>query len=331
MLVLGGDIGGTATRILVADGHGAAVGRGAAGGGNPTAHPATAATAFGSALGQALTGIDASDVRAGVVGLAGGGALQDPALRDAFARTWTGAGLSGSPEYVSDLDVAFASGTAEPDGSVLIAGTGASAAAVTGHRVARTAGGHGWLLGDEGSGFWLGREAVRATLRTLEAAEPPGPLAESVLKQTGAWSAPDHTGGRSEASRRRVALIQAVNAQPPIRMAELAPLVTAACGAQDPAAADIVERAALLLADTVARVRSAGEQTPLVLAGRVVAASTPVGTSVRRLAEQRFAGSVCSAQDGLGGAAWLALAAIEPDAATPAARARLVEPVPDPA
>ena len=326
MLVLGGDVGGTATRILVADRHGVAVGRGAAGGGNPTAHPATAAAALGAALGQALTGVDASNVRAAVIGLAGGGALREPALRDEFVRAWAEAGLTGSPEYVSDLDVAFASGTADPDGTVLIAGTGAAAAAVTGHRVARTAGGHGWLLGDEGSGFWLGREAVRATLRTLDAAEPPGPLAESVLRQTGAWSAPGDSGRRSDASRRRVALIHAVNAQPPIRMAELAPLVTAAFGVPDPAAVDIVDRAALLLADTVARVRRAGEQTPLVLAGRVVAADFPVGVALRRLVEQRFAGSVCSAQDGVGGAAWLALTAIDPGAATPATRARLVQP-----
>ena len=41
-LVLGGDLGGTSTRILVTDLDGHAVGQGRAGGGNPTAHPATA-------------------------------------------------------------------------------------------------------------------------------------------------------------------------------------------------------------------------------------------------------------------------------------------------
>ena len=195
VLVLGGDLGGTSTRILVADRDGAAHGHGAAGGGNPTTHPDTAAAALGQALGEALDGIERSRVRAAVIGMAGGGARQGHDVRDALARAWTGAGLAVSPEYVGDLDVAFASGTAEPDGTVLIAGTGAAAGAVREHRTVRTADGHGWLLGDEGSGFWLGREAARATLRTLDAAEPPGPLAESVLRQLGAWSADGSPAG----------------------------------------------------------------------------------------------------------------------------------------
>jgi hypothetical protein len=91
-------------------------------------------------------------------------------------------------------------------------------------------------------------------------------------------------------------------------------------------AADIVGRAAVHLADTVALVRATDDQTPLVLAGRVTEAGSPVGAALRRLVGQRFAGPVCSAQDGLGGAAWLALAALDPGAATPGTRARLVQP-----
>ena len=48
-LVLGGDLGGTSTRIVVADSEGNVIGRGAAAGGNPTSHPASAAANFGQA------------------------------------------------------------------------------------------------------------------------------------------------------------------------------------------------------------------------------------------------------------------------------------------
>ena len=323
VLVLGGDLGGTSTRILVADRDGVAHGRGAAGGGNPTTHPDTAAAALGQALGDALDGIESSLVRAAVIGLAGGGARQGRGVRDALAHAWAAAGLVISPEYVGDLDVAFASGTAEPDGTVLIAGTGAAAGAVRNRRVVRTADGHGWLLGDEGSGFWLGREAVRSTLRTLDAAERPGPLAESVLRKLGAWSA---TATEESGSGRRARVIHAVNSRPPIRIAELAPLVTAAFEMHDPVAEDIVQHAARLLAGALGRVRAPDEQTPLVLAGRVVEEGSPVGSELRRLVRERFRGTVVSAQDGLGGATWLALASIDAAAATGAVRARLVQP-----
>src|SRR3954452_24281649 len=75
-LVLGGDLGGTSTRIVVADADGNVVGRGAAAGGNPTSHPATAAANFGQALHAALAGLDASEVKAAVVGMAGGSAAR---------------------------------------------------------------------------------------------------------------------------------------------------------------------------------------------------------------------------------------------------------------
>ena len=173
-LALGGDLGGTSTRIVVVGPDGREHGRGITGGGNPTTDPAGAAAAFGDALRAALSGVDAARVKASVVGVAGGSALRTPAVATHFDRVWTEAGLTCDPGYVPDLEVAFAGGTPAPDGAVLVAGTGAAAGSLTDHRLTRTADGHGWLLGDDGSGFWLGREAVRATLRTLDAGDSPG-------------------------------------------------------------------------------------------------------------------------------------------------------------
>ena len=182
-LALGGDLGGTSTRIVVVGPDGREHGRGITGGGNPTTDPAGAAAAFGDALRAALSGVDGARVKASVVGVAGGSALRTPAVATHFDRVWTEAGLTCDPGYVPDLEVAFAGGTPASDGAVLVAGTGAAAGSLTDHRLTRTADGHGWLLGDDGSGFWLGREAVRATLRTLDAGEQPGALVDSVLRE----------------------------------------------------------------------------------------------------------------------------------------------------
>ncbi|WP_246485984.1 BadF/BadG/BcrA/BcrD ATPase family protein [Kribbella qitaiheensis] len=126
-LVLGGDLGGTSTRIVIADHEGNVIGRGAAAGGNPTSHPASAAANFGQAIHQALDGIDPTLVSTAVIGAAGGSALSNPGVKAQFDAAWSGAGLVCEPDFIGDLEVAFASGTPEPAGTVLIAGTGSAA------------------------------------------------------------------------------------------------------------------------------------------------------------------------------------------------------------
>jgi glucosamine kinase len=317
-LVLGGDLGGTSTRILVAGTDGRRCGRGTAGAGNPVSNPAGAAEALGDALGAALAGVDPGRVRASVLGVAGLSALRTPPVVARFGRVWADAGLTCDPGYRADLEVAFAAGTPEPDGSVLVAGTGATAGAVVGHRLTRTADGHGWLLGDDGSGFWLGREAVRAALHTLDAGEPPGPLAASVLR------ALDAAGpGFGGPDQRRDRVIQAVHSRPGVELSALAPLVSAAYRDGDPQARSIVERAAAALLATVGRIRGPEETTPIVLAGSLTGDTSPVGATLRRLLPARFAGPVRPARSGVGGAAWLALAALDPALATRDAHARL--------
>ena len=314
-LALGGDLGGTSTRIVVVGPDGREHGRGITGGGNPTTDPAGAAAAFGDALRAALSGLDGARVKASVVGVAGGSALRTPAVATHFDRVWTEAGLTCDPGYVPDLEVAFAGGTPASDGAVLVAGTGAAAGSLTDHRLTRTADGHGWLLGDDGSGFWLGREAVRATLRTLDAGTPPGPLVEGVLRELDV----DLAGRDGQHDR----VIQVVNSRPGVQLSALAPLVTAAYRAGDPQAQSIVERAAAALVATLALIRDPAESTPIVLAGSLAGDASPVGAELRTLLAARFAGAVLPARTGVGGAAWLALAALDPALATSETHARL--------
>lgn len=319
-LVLGGDLGGTSTRIVIADHEGNVVGRGAAAGGNPISHPASAAANFGQALHTALAGLDPAAVKAAVVGAAGGSALARPDVRAQFDAAWTGAGLTGEPRFIGDLEVAFASGTPEPDGIVLIAGTGSAAGLMRNHRLVRTSDGHGWLLGDDGSGFWLGREAVRSVLRALDLGEPLGVLGEAVVREILPDSADRLIVEREGYNALRDDLVRTVNRRPPVLLAELARTVAAAYEQNDETAQALVKRAAELLTETVGRLRTTSDNGPLVLAGSVAGDSSPVG----RLLREHFAGEVLTARDGVSGATWLALGDLDPALATRTSHMKLV-------
>ncbi|WP_446215834.1 N-acetylglucosamine kinase [Micromonospora sp. IBHARD004] len=304
IVVVGLDVGGTSTRAAALSLDGVRLGSGRAGGGNPTSHGAErAAVELSAALRAALAEVDPSRVRAGAIGLAGAGRLlADPAGRAAFDRAWHDAGLRCPYAVHGDALVAYASGTAVPDGTVLIAGTGAIAAQVRDLRLDRTADGHGWLLGDAGSGFWLGREAVRRLLADLDQARPPGALATRVLAEL--------TGTAEVAARPRAtaeAVVQAVTRRPPVELAGLAPLVVAAAADGEPSGLDLVAEAAALLAESVNRIRPAGASDPVVLGGGLLTGDTPLAAAARAELARRWPDApLRTAGDGAAAAAWLA-------------------------
>ncbi len=83
-------------------------------------------------------------------------------------------------EVVHDTRLILAAGRAR-EGIAVISGTGSAAWGVRADGAQTRAGGWGYLLGDEGSGYWLAREAVRCTLRREELNLPRSPLGEAVL------------------------------------------------------------------------------------------------------------------------------------------------------
>ena len=70
---------------------------------------------------------------------------------------------------VNDALVALEAGAPAAPGVVLIAGTGSIAYGRNEHNQSARAGGWGYMLGDEGSGYWIGRAALRAVLRDAAA------------------------------------------------------------------------------------------------------------------------------------------------------------------
>jgi N-acetylglucosamine kinase-like BadF-type ATPase len=298
-VAVGVDIGGTSSRALAMLADGTVAGRGASGGGNPNSHPpALAARRVAEAVTAAVP--SGASVAGCMLGVAGESKFTDPAVASVFETALRQAGVACRIDVVSDAEVAFASATSSPDGTVLVGGTGSVAARIVGRRKESWRGGWGWLLGDEGSAFWIGRQAVRSTLAVLQSAGPPGPLALAVLTEAvGEPLTGDVTGRRRALSR----LITAVNAEAPIRLARFASLVSD-LAATDPAAAAIVTEAARLLAEQAHLARTPAETTPVVLVGSVIGPASPVGLALReRLAHEA---EVLFAPDGAAGAAWLA-------------------------
>jgi N-acetylglucosamine kinase-like BadF-type ATPase len=106
-------------------------------------------------------------------------------------------------------------------------------------------------------------------------------------------------------------LVAAGYAWPPARLGELAPLVSAAAAAGDPAARRIVATAAarlLAALDAVAGAAPAAGAGPVVLAGSVLLSAGPVRDAVLSGMRDRFGAEPVPARDGAAGAAALALA-----------------------
>jgi glucosamine kinase len=313
-LVLGLDVGGTASRAVAVTLAGRLAGQGRAGGGNPTSRPpAAAAASVAEAIRIALAEVDPRDVRAGVMGVAGGSRLADPRVATVFERAWREAGLRCPMRVVADVLVAFVSATAAPSGTVLIAGTGAVAGRIEDRTMTQVADGLGWLLGDEGSAFWLGRAAAREVARALYAGQPPGLLARLVIdRMLGAGPLSDQptslgqpTSLDQPTSLGR-ALVAEVYRQPPAAIATLAPLVSRAAAAGDRTARAIVRGAVARLLGTLAQVRDDAADTPIVLGGSVLTSAGPIQDAVRRALARRWEAPVLIATAGTVGAAWLA-------------------------
>jgi glucosamine kinase len=300
---IGLDIGGTSTRAVVLDTAGRRLGYGKAGGGNISSHDrVTAFTQIFAAIDAALAEVEPSRIVYGLIAAAGVGNFARPENAAELSRRWTATGMTCPYELDADAVAAFCAGTDRPDGTLVLSGTGALAAGLVDRALSTTVDAHGWLLGDRGSAFWLGREAVVHTLHALDVGRTPSPLSEAVLAHYGI-SRPEDPKPREVQGLLDVAVYH----EPPIRLATLAPLVTSLAG-KDDAADRIIAAAADHLVSAAAEVRRAGDDSPVVLAGSLLITETPVAAAVRdRIGSTWPAAPLGAAHDGAAGAAWLAL------------------------
>jgi N-acetylglucosamine kinase-like BadF-type ATPase len=123
-----------------------------------------------SVLGEvaASANVSLGNITRTCVGLAG---LTIPAVR-AWATNAISAQVSGDLILLGDEEIALDAAFAGGPGILVIAGTGSNVIGRARNGTVHQAGGWGPILGDEGAGYWIGLEAIRAALRARDA-DPP--------------------------------------------------------------------------------------------------------------------------------------------------------------
>jgi N-acetylglucosamine kinase-like BadF-type ATPase len=207
-LFLGVDGGQSSTTALVGDETGRVLGMGR---GGPCNHvgKAEGREKFLRAVGGCLraAGFENAEFEAVCLGFSGGAADKNAYVRE----------LIKARHYVvtHDAFIALAGATAGEPGVIAIAGTGSIAFGRNRQGKTARAGGWGYVFGDEGGGFDIVRQALRAALREEEGWGP-GPkaqqskttlLREALVSSAGATSANDllHRFYTDEYPRERVA------------------------------------------------------------------------------------------------------------------------------
>jgi N-acetylglucosamine kinase-like BadF-type ATPase len=170
------------------------------------------------------------------VGLTGLPALvEDPAD---FARRLRGRLPVGSVVVAADALTMHIGALDQRPGAVVAAGTGVVALGTDHTRVWNQADGWGLLLGDEGSGAWIGEHGLRSALRAADGRPDGSPHLLELMR------------GRLGDPLRVVALVYAA-ASPAHHLASFAPAVAQAARAGDPVALRIWQEAGTLLGRAV--------------------------------------------------------------------------------
>jgi glucosamine kinase len=228
---LGVDGGGTKTTAVVVDAEGRERGRALAGCANARVLGIERAAARAAAVARvAATRAGATLPLSGAwIGLAGLDSLEDCASLMPHLQ-----GMGTVMRVTNDAELLLSALGTDP-GVALVAGTGSIALGQDSHGHIVRAGGWGEILGDEGSGYDIGRQALRAAVRWADRRGPRTILLERILQHWG-LQMPNDLIGRVH------------HAQDRVLIAELAPLVLAAERERDRAASAITRRAARELA-----------------------------------------------------------------------------------
>src|SRR5215204_89986 len=176
--VLGIDAGGTKTVCQLADENGEVLAEARRGGANlQAAGELEVEKVLHDVMEEAIGELDVRPA-AICLGIAGVDRPDDArVMREIMKRI----GYKARVLIVNDALVALEAGAPSLPGIVLVAGTGSIAYGRNEHNQSARAGGWGYVLGDEGSGFWIGRAALRAVLRQADRRGPATQLTQMLL------------------------------------------------------------------------------------------------------------------------------------------------------
>jgi glucosamine kinase len=187
--------------------------------------------------------VSLADVTRTCIGIAG---IASQSVRD-WAASTISAVVPGELLILGDQEIALDAAFAGGPGILIIAGTGNNCIGRSPAGQLFGAGGWGPVLGDEGSGYWIGLEAIRAALRAqdrLGLGEPPFTCLLRDIERH--WNLAS-TGDLIALANLRA---PSANSTPP-DFAALAPIVASCASAGDSLAAGVLERAGEELADLV--------------------------------------------------------------------------------
>ncbi len=246
---LGVDGGGTKTVAVLLTGDGSEIARAVSGSSNyHSVGPAAAEAALREAVHQVLAsaGLAATGVTAIGLGMAGVGR---PGDREVVQGMCARIASFRRVVVTHDAEAALVGGVGRRHGVVLVAGTGATAYGVNARGEARRADGWGYLVGDEGSAYWIGVEGLRAVARAHDGRGPATALQALLVSHLGLSDAGELVPviyAVADDSRAREWDVP--------RLAGLAPLVETAARAGDAVAQTILQEAGRRLSATLGAV-----------------------------------------------------------------------------
>lgn len=223
---LGIDGGGSKCKASIADASGRVLGEALAGPANPLHGLDQTLQSIESAARRALkvAGLPPETLNRLIAG-AGLAGVNVPSLYRVMSE-WPHP--FGAFYLTTDLRIACLGVHQRDDGAVIVTGTGSSGyARVDG--IDRLVGGHGFPYGDQGSGAWMGLEAIKAVLLASDQLGPQTDLTQSVADLLQA---------------RGIAIVERMSGRPSSDYAKLAPLVFSAAEAGDPVALKILKEGA---------------------------------------------------------------------------------------
>src|SRR3954470_15784363 len=178
MHVLGIDAGGSKTVCLLADDRGTIVSEARGPGANLHA---AGELAVEKVLHEVMEqAIGDRPIAAGAIclGIAGVDRLDEAQTVRAIMRR---IGYKSRVVVVNDALIALVAGARDEPGILINAGTGSIVYGRNADGEAARAGGWGHMIGDEGSGYWIGREALAAVMRASDGRGPATALTADVL------------------------------------------------------------------------------------------------------------------------------------------------------
>ncbi len=235
-IIVGIDAGGTKTVAIVAEGE--AVRSRATGGSAKmrSGRGIACATTIGEVSRRALAEIGKLRADVIVAGVAGAGREEE---RNELREALRSEAIAEKIVVVGDTEIALAAAFGDLPGIVVTAGTGSMGVARDPFGRLHRSGGFGWQMGDEGSGYAIGRAALGAVGRAADGRSPRTELTPLLLKVTRAQTMDG--------------LVRWAAAAGVPEVAALAPSVFDAAHLGDTVAAGIMDYAARELAALVTR------------------------------------------------------------------------------